>query len=132
MSYFEIIHNPWRRAMDEISQLTATVVRKFNNAMNAHDIDEVMALMTDDCVFENTQEPPDGTRYEGATEVRAQLDKFLTGAPKAHFEEEDLLACGDRCVVCWRYTWGDGHVRGVDVLRVRNGKVSEKFAYVKG
>jgi hypothetical protein len=35
------------------------------------------------------------------------------------------------------YTWtnGDGSassLRGVDVLRVRDGKVAEKFAYVKG
>jgi hypothetical protein len=26
----------------------------------------------------------------------------------------------------------DGHVRGVDVLRVRDGRVAEKLAYVKG
>lgn len=36
-----------------------------------------------------------------------------------------------RCVVRWRYTWEDGYLRGVDVMRVRNGKVSEKLSYVK-
>jgi hypothetical protein len=30
----------------------------------------------------------------------------------------------------WDYT--GGHVRGVDVMRVRDGKVAEKLAYVKG
>jgi hypothetical protein len=38
--------------------------------------------------------------------------------------------------VRWRYTWVkngvQGHVRGVDVYRVRAGKVSEKLSYVKG
>jgi hypothetical protein len=35
-------------------------------------------------------------------------------------------------VVRWRYAWGDGHVRGVDVFRVRGGLVAEKLSYVKG
>ena len=37
----------------------------------------------------------------------------------------------------WRYSWGTddagtGHVRGVDVMTVRGGKVAEKLSYVKG
>jgi hypothetical protein len=27
---------------------------------------------------------------------------------------------------------GDGHVRGVDILRIRDGKIAESLAYVKG
>jgi len=52
------------------------------------------------------------------------------------FETEEAFAAGDRAVVRWRFTWGragdGGHVRGVDVFRVRDGKVAEKLAYVKG
>jgi len=48
-----------------------------------------------------------------------------------------VIVADDRCVVQWRYTWtnadgGTSSLRGVDVLRVRDGKVAEKFAYVKG
>ena len=118
--------------MDAISNATASVVNLFNEALNRHDIDAVMALMTEDCIFENTFPAPDGTHHEGASNVRAELGKFLSESPKARFDEEELIACGDRCVVRWRYTWGDGHVRGVDVMRVRDGKVSEKLSYVKG
>jgi hypothetical protein len=37
----------------------------------------------------------------------------------------------------WRYSWVDiegqkGHVRGVDIFRVRNGSIREKLSYVKG
>lgn len=32
----------------------------------------------------------------------------------------------------WRYDWADGHIRGIDVLAVKDGKVTEKIAYVKG
>jgi hypothetical protein len=36
--------------------------------------------------------------------------------------------------VRWVFHWDTkgGHVRGVDVMRVRGGKVAEKLAYVKG
>jgi hypothetical protein len=37
----------------------------------------------------------------------------------------------------WRYEWVEaagrqGHVRGVDVYRVRDGVIAEKLSYVKG
>ena len=54
----------------------------------------------------------------------------------ARFETEKLFAAADRCVVRWTYHWvkhgAPGHVRGVDLFRVRDGKVAEKLAYVKG
>lgn len=118
--------------MDENSLVTASVIRNFNSAFNNHDIDAVMALMSDDCIFENTYPAPDGTRHVGQTQVRLELGNFLKSSPLASFEEEELIACDDRCVVRWRYLWGEGHVRGVDVMRVRDGKVSEKLSYVKG
>jgi hypothetical protein len=32
----------------------------------------------------------------------------------------------------WRYSWSDGHIRGADLFRVRDGLVAEKLSYVKG
>ena len=115
---------------------TAGAVDRFNQAFNDHDVDAVMAAMTDDCVFENTS-PPNGHRYEGQAQVRAAWEEFFAASPDAHFEGEDVIVAGDRCIVQWIYTWtnDDGttnSLRGVDVLRVRDGKVAEKFAYVKG
>jgi ketosteroid isomerase-like protein len=107
------------------------VVDQFNEAFNRHDIDAIMALMTDDCVFENTRPSPDGTRFEGQPEVRAFWEQFFYNSPQARFDAEDIFDVGDRCVVRWTYHWlkptGNGHVRGVDVFRVRDGKVSEKL-----
>lgn len=31
----------------------------------------------------------------------------------------DSIALGNRSVIRWRYRWGDGRVRGVDVMRIR-------------
>jgi cation diffusion facilitator family transporter len=115
---------------------TAEAVERFNEAFNAHDVDAVMAAMTDDCVFENTS-PPSGKRYEGQAEVRAAWEEFFAASPGAHFDSEDVIVAGDRGVVQWTYTWtnDDGSasaLRGVDVMRVRDGKIAEKFSYVKG
>ncbi|HEY2595863.1 MAG TPA: nuclear transport factor 2 family protein, partial [Chloroflexota bacterium] len=107
-------------------------VARFNAAFDKHDVDGVMAAMTDDCVFENTGPAPDGTRYAGAAAVRQVWDDFFRSNPTARFIAEEQFAGGDRCVVRWVYDWGDGHVRGVDVFRVRDGLVAEKLAYVKG
>lgn len=114
---------------------TLAVVERFNEAFNRHDIDAVMELMTDDCVFDTTNPPPDGERFVGQAAVRGAWQRLFTGAPEASFSAEEMFACGDRCVVRWRYTWdpaSDGHVRGVDVFRVRAGHVAEKLSYVKG
>ena len=123
--------------MDRTTARTIQAVEHFNEVFNRHDIDAIMDAMTDDCVFENTSPFPDGTRYVGQIAVRAFWVDFFAGSPHARFSTEDMFAAEDRCVVRWRYDWGvpsgeTGHIRGVDVFRVRDGKVAEKLAYVKG
>jgi uncharacterized protein (TIGR03086 family) len=111
------------------------VVERFNAAFNRHDVAAVMALMSEDCVFEGTT-PPDGRRYVGSSAVRAAWEQLFADSPDAWFDTEEMIAAGDRVVVRWRYRWGPGgsggHVRGVDVFRVADGLVTEKLAYVKG
>ena len=120
---------------DDQTTTTLSVVGAFNDAFNAHDVDAVMTLMTDDCVFESTT-PPDGGRFDGQHAVRAFWAEFFAASPTSRFDAEDVTAAGDRCVVRWVHRWsgegGEQHVRGVDLLRVRDGKVAEKLAYVKG
>jgi ketosteroid isomerase-like protein len=118
--------------MDATTVATLATIERFNEAFNGHDVDAVMALMTEDVVFENTSPPPDGERHQGQAAVRAFWERFFASSPQAHFEAEDIFAAGDRCAVRWRYSWGDGHIRGVDLFRVRDGKVAEKLSYVKG
>ena len=122
--------------MVQESDATLAVIERFNAAFNRHDIDGVMALMTDDCVFESTRPPPDGERFEGADAVRGFWERFFARSPQARFETEEIFATGDRCVARWIYRWvreGEvGRVRGVDIFRVRDGKVAEKLSYVKG
>lgn len=114
------------------------VVLDFNDAFNQHDAAGMMALMTDDCVFENTDPAPDGTLYAGKEAVTRFWQDFFRQSPQAHIEIEEAFGLGNqRCVMRWRYSWVDasgasGHVRGVDIFKVRDGLICEKLSYVKG
>ena len=110
---------------------------QFHDALNRHDVDAMMALMTDDCVFENTYPAPDGTRYTGQKAVRDFWEEFFQSSPKAVIEVEEIFALENRCVLRWLYRWVDGdsqpgHIRGVDIFTVERGKVAQKLSYVKG
>jgi uncharacterized protein (TIGR02246 family) len=112
-------------------------VRRFNDALNAGDVDGMMRLMTPDCVFENTDPPPEGARYRGQSEVRAFWESFFGGSARAVIEIEEIFAAGDRCVMRWTYRWTGlngqtGHIRGVDLYRLQGGLIAEKLSYVKG
>ncbi len=116
---------------------TLAVIRQFNEALNRRDVAAMMALLTADTIFENTYPAPDGTRYEGQASVRAFWTEFFTGAAQIELETEDIFAAGERGVMRWVYRWVDrdgqpGYVRGVDVYRVREGRIAEKLSYVKG
>ena len=70
---------------------TGEVVDHFNAAFNAHDLDAVMALMTEDVVFESTLPTPDGRRYEGQAEVRAYWEEFFASSPPDSFRGEETI-----------------------------------------
>jgi limonene-1,2-epoxide hydrolase len=112
-------------------------VLAFNEAFNRHDVDGMMALMSDDCVFENTVPAPDGEVYAGKETVTRFWQGFFADSPRAHIEIEEVFGLGRRCIMRWRYDWVDaqgrgGHVRGVDVFRVEDGLITHKLSYVKG
>ena len=95
---------------------TRTVIIRFNEAFDRHDVAAISALMTDDVIFENTSPFPDGERFEGNAAVSAFWQRFFDESPQAHFDAEEMIVMGDRAVVRWRYSWGTGHVRGIRSL----------------
>jgi ketosteroid isomerase-like protein len=107
------------------------VVEAFGAAWAAHDLDATLALITDDCVFDNTDPAPDGERFVGPEQIRRAWQPIFNDA-SSRFEPEETFSVDDRVVQRWRYSWANGHVRGVDVYRIRNGQVAEKLSYVKG
>lgn len=110
----------------------AQLIDQFNAAWNAHDLDAALALVTDDIVFESTGPAPDGARYEGREQV-AEAWRPIFGDPSSRFSvEEAASAEDDRFLQRWLYEWSGGHVRGVDMFQVRDGRIAAKLSYVKG
>jgi uncharacterized protein (TIGR02246 family) len=108
----------------------AAVVSKFNAAWAAHDLAAALALISEDCVFESTS-PPDGERSTGRDALAAAWRPIFDDRASNFTVEETIEAVG-HIIQFWRYDWAGGHVRGVDVFAVANGKITEKLAYVKG
>src|SRR4051812_35599001 len=105
------------------------VIDAFGAAWAAHDLDAALALVTDDCCFDATGPAPDGVVAIGRDAVRAAWQPIFDDIASV-FEPEETFAAGDRVVQRWRYSWAGGHVRGVDVMCVRDGLVAEKLSYV--
>ena len=109
----------------------ADIVDRFNATWNDHDLDAAIALTSPDCVFESTSPAPDGERFVGPEELRRAWAPIFASS-QATFTVEDSIAGDGNVVQRWRYDWGDGHVRGVDVITVADGLITAKLSYVKG
>lgn len=111
------------------------IVKAFVAAFNRHDIEGVMALMSDDCVFESSSPAPDGARYVGREQVRMVWEALFRDRPTSYFEEEEYFASGDRAFARWKLKWTVGseikYTRGIDIIRIKNGKITEKLTYSK-
>lgn len=118
-------------------EIAMRIVLQFNEAFNRHDVAGMMQLMSDDCIFENTYPAPDGTAYAGKQAVTRFWEDFFRQSPHAHIEIEEIFGLGMRCIMRWKYSWIDeggnkGHIRGVDVFKIRDELICEKLSYVKG
>jgi ketosteroid isomerase-like protein len=110
---------------------TNAVAERFIQAVNDHDVDAALELLSADSVFESTSPAPCGTRYIGRDAIRAALAPVIEDA-STHFAVEQWISAGDDLVVRWRYDYADLFVRGISVLTIRDGEIVSNLAYVKG
>lgn len=119
---------------DAESLATEAILRRFNEVFLTHDPAALADLVAQDCVIENTQPAPDGSRHEGREACIALWTRIAT-MPGARFEPEGIIARGDRGEIRWRLVWGPdratGSVRGVNLMRVRDGRIVEAQGYMK-
>ena len=120
-----------------ITEVTTERLQQFADAWNRHDVDALMTLMTDDCVFEASAGPDvAGTRSVGREAVRAAYAEVFATFPDAHWGNATHFLCGDRGVSEWTFTGtrSDGsrvEVHGCDLFRFRDGKIALKNSYRK-
>ena len=116
------------------NKATLQIIERFHNLFEAHRPDDLDDLIGEGCVLENTTPAPDGARYEGR---KACIEFWKGVASNANlvFQAEEISATGDRGIIRWRLRWGEqetDRVRGVNIMRVRDGKIVEALGYMKG
>ena len=110
---------------------------RFADAWNQHDLDALMSMMTDDCVFEASAGlQVDGQRSEGKPAVRAAYAAVFETFPDAHWAGARHFIAGDRGVSEWTFsgTHKDGRrveVTGCDLFTFRDRKIAIKNSYRK-
>src|SRR4051795_5832117 len=102
----------------------ASVVAAFGAAWGAHDLDAVLSMITDDCLFEATGPQPDGRQHKGRDECR-EAGRPIFDDPGSRFQVEESFTLGDRVVERWTYSWAGGHIRGADLFKMPAAKQSE-------
>ena len=108
------------------------------DAWNSHDIDRLMSLFADDCVFDASGGPaPHGRRFVGRDHVKAAFADVLDSMPDANWGEgHHFVISDDDGVSEWRLTATllDGSrvdVFGCDFLTVRDDKIARKNSFRK-
>jgi steroid delta-isomerase-like uncharacterized protein len=117
--------------------VTLELLQAFAEAWNRHDVDALIAFMTEDCVFEaSAGAEVCGTRYAGRDAVRAGFMEVWAIFPDAHWGNARHFVQGDRGVSEWVFTGtqADGRrveVQGCDLFTFRDGKIARKNSFRK-
>ena len=113
-------------------------VEQFNTVWNGHDIDGILAMMTDDVIFEASfGKDPWGSRVVGKPALRAFLEQMIERIPDVRWDEIRHFAHPNLVTVEW-LTSGTPRggasykVEGCDILTIRDGKIAAKRSYRKG
>jgi ketosteroid isomerase-like protein len=112
---------------------TSEVIDQFNRAFVQHDGSLLNDLVAEECVMESVEPAPDGTRYVGRN-ANLTFWQNLANSRDGAFAPEDVVTSGDRATIRWRFRFGPGlsqSVRGVTLVRVRDGMIVEALAYAK-
>jgi ketosteroid isomerase-like protein len=112
---------------------TADVVARFISAFQTKDASAIADLVAPDCVMEAMQPAPDGQRVEGY-EANVAFWQAMVADANGVFEVEDVEIHGQRAINRWRYRFGADarqSVRGVTLITVRDGRITEALAYAK-
>lgn len=112
-------------------------LKAFSDALNKHDIDAVMSMMTDDCIFHAVAGSDlQGKSFVGQAEVRQGLENAWKTAPDACWVDGEHFVIGNRgfSETTYKGTTNDGvrsEARMIDAFTFRDGKIAVKNAFRK-
>lgn len=110
------------------------IIDQFNEAFIKHDHTLLNDIIDINCRMEGASPPPNGAVVEGY-ESCLEFWKLLIESPNTQFMPENIFVSGDKAIIQWKYMWGEqleNHIKGVTLITIRNGKITEAIGYVKG
>jgi len=113
------------------------VLERMLDAFNRHDLEAIMSMFTEDCVFESPRGPdPWGRRFVGKSEVGDGLGARFRGVPDVRYEDGGHFVAGDRGASEWTLTGTtvEGEtvrVRGCDLWTFDGDRVTRKDSFWK-
>ena len=124
--------------MTEHDRRHAELLAAFGAAFNRHDVDALMSMMTQDCVFFTLAgDGVHGNELRGQAAVRAAFEATMRAFPDAQWVQGPIFVTGDRGVSQWTFTGtkADGSARieaeGCDLFTFRDGRIAVKNAFRK-
>jgi len=110
------------------------LVLDFTDAFNRDDLEGVLAYMTDDALYDEFN----GARAKGKAAIRAAFEpQFRGDFGKIRFHTEDLFVDVEsgKAMIRWLCTLENGERyggwRGLDILHIEDGMITEKHTYAK-
>ena len=117
--------------------VSSEVLQQLFDAFNRHDLDGVLSLMTEDCVFEGAAGPEAfGARFIGHAEVGAAFEEVWKTFPDVQWANDKHFVADGMGVSEWTLvgTREDGvriEADGVDLFTFIDGKIATKKAFRK-
>jgi len=122
-----------------LSATASTLFEDLIAAWGSHDVERVVALFTDDCIYEDVTY---GVVNHGTAELREFAAGTFAAFPDFHLERSSGFIAGDWAA--WEWTMSGTHqgdmpdmpatgkrfaIRGVSILELRDGKIKRNSDY---
>lgn len=124
-------------ASADLDERRLALLECFTDAWNAHDVDALMACMSENCAFNaSAGSEAEGTRYVGIAAVRSAYASIFEAFPDAAWTNSRHIVSGNTGLSYWRFvgtkTSGEKvEVDGCDIFAFDGDRIALKDSYRK-
>ena len=109
--------------MGKVESPTRSVIA-YKEAFNNREVDAILSIFSDDCVWEPAQ---NGLALKGKVQIREYLENFFKNTPQVELKGKDLFQTGYHVV----FRWEMDDIGGVDIFKFRKELICEVYSYTK-
>src|SRR5262245_54913094 len=111
--------------------MTSQRLREFGDAWSRGDIEELMAFIAPDCIYQASVGPEPGETFRGKAEVRRGFIKLLKHDSDAVVRSGRVIISGNVGIAEWTLVRGACETRGCDLFEFEGNLIKRKDAFRK-